>query len=132
MKEHRITRENYNFWRAEAEILRKPGLPMSIYDEGRVKIFSKLLDFWEEDNERLRADNDRLRGMADEFRALMVKVDQLDEKDAEIERLRATLNQTVKALDLAQALLERSRHHPEILEAYKQARAALAGKEDKG
>ena len=73
----------------------------------------------------LRADNERLR-------------EAVQERDGVIEmillrelRLREALNQAAEALDLAQALLERSSHHPKILEAYKQARAALAGKEDK-
>ena len=55
--------------------------------------------------------------------------DDLDRRDAKIERLQEALNQAAEALDLAQALLERSSHHPKILEAYRQARAALAGKE---
>ena len=44
-------------------------------------------------------------------------------------RLREALDQAAEALDLAQALLERSSHHSQILAAYKLARAALAGKE---
>ena len=43
--------------------------------------------------ERLTKYNARLRGMADEFRALMVKVDQLDEKDVEIEKLYEIMRQ---------------------------------------
>ena len=64
--------------------------------------------------------------------------DAVQERDGVIEmillrelRLREALNQAAEALDLAQALLERSSHHPKILEAYKQASAALPRKEGK-
>ena len=57
--------------------------------------------------------------------------DRANGREIEAKALRATLNQAAEALDLAQALLERSSHHPKILEAYRQARSALAGKEDK-
>ena len=84
----------------------------------------------------------RVRAWADAIEAAMRERDAeierlreaVQERDGVIERvllrelrLRATLNQAAEALDLAQALLERSSHHPKILEAYRQARAALAG-----
>ena len=62
----------------------------------------------------------------------------VQERDGVIERvllrelrLREALNQAAEALDLAQALLEKSSHHPKILEAYRKASAVLAGKEAK-
>jgi len=39
---------------------------------------------------------------------------------------RATLEQALEALDLAQSLLEKSRHHSKIIEAYTVIRQAVA------
>ena len=57
--------------------------------------------------------------------------DRANGREIEAKALREALNQAAEALDLAQALLERSSHHPKILEAYKQASAALPRKENK-
>ena len=82
------------------------------------------------------------RSTENELKACKKEIDrlheQVQERDGVIEmillrelRLREALNRAAEALDLAQALLERSSHHSKILEAYKQASAALPRKEGK-
>ena len=71
----KITRENYPIFRTEAEFLNKPNLPMSIHDEMRVKLFSELLDFMEDDHNRVVG---LLYKQRDEVKKLKERLDYLE------------------------------------------------------
>ena len=73
----KITRENYPVFRTEAEFLNKPNLPMSIHDETRVKLFSELLDFMEDDHNRVVG---LLYKERDEVKRMKERLDYLESK----------------------------------------------------